>query len=210
LQQKIYWSHSWIQWRRSLWGPWGLSLTWISALEAEPHLILEWILLVFICRICYVKHLTHSATYSHIYLCYSLIHLYLMFLSFLYSVIAQIIGGGAIDAQRLKPRLVFANWSSASLNFDLDVPQQYIVSKPLKKFDRQGSTDEQKKTLWASPRFKTLHRLCLNISELIRLTMEVFVCPLKKWNVFGSNESSHRQTNKFKILATLTYRDIRI
>jgi hypothetical protein len=32
-----------------------------------------------------------------------------MFLSFFYSVIAQIIGGGAIEAQRLKPPLVFAN-----------------------------------------------------------------------------------------------------
>jgi len=70
-----------------------------------------------------------------------------VFLSFLYSVIAQIIGGGAIEAQRLKPYLVFANWGSASPNFDLDIPRQYIVSEPIKNFDRQSSTDEQKKTL---------------------------------------------------------------
>ncbi len=77
------------QWRRSHWDPWGLSLTWFSADEAQPHLISDWILLLFILRICYVKHLTHPDTYSHIYLCYSVIHLSLTFLSFLYSIIVQ-------------------------------------------------------------------------------------------------------------------------
>jgi hypothetical protein len=44
------------------------------------------------------------------------------------------IGGGAYEAQRLKPHLVFAYGGSASPNFELDIPRQYIVSKFIMHF----------------------------------------------------------------------------
>jgi hypothetical protein len=41
------------------------------------------------------------------------------------------IGGGAYEAERLKPHLVFVCGGSDSPNFELAISQRYIVSKSL-------------------------------------------------------------------------------